>query len=354
VLVTGGTGFIGRYLVERLAALGHPVTVLDLAPPAPGAPVARAHVGDVRDPAAVRDAMVGCEAVFHLAAAHHDYGLAERTYFDVNETGSRIVCDAMDAAGVREVCFYSSVAVFGDAPAPHHEDAPTAPVHPYGASKLAGERVFAAWAARGAGRRVLVIRPTITFGPGNVANMYALIRQIRSRLFAQVGPGRNVKSLSYVENLVGATLYLWNLPGRPAYDTYHWVEKPDWTSREIVDAIRRALGRGPSRAAVPLPLALALAAPFDLLARLTGRHFPVSRARVRKLAGDHTQFEAAKARAAGYVPAVTLDEGVQRMVAWFLAEGRHAPAVHRLPPPTPVRRSAAGGSGAGPAPAAAS
>jgi nucleoside-diphosphate-sugar epimerase len=215
VLVTGGTGFIGRYLVERLAALGHPVTVLDLAPPAPGAPVARAHVGDVRDPAAVRDAMVGCEAVFHLAAAHHDYGLAERTYFDVNETGSRIVCDAMDAAGVREVCFYSSVAVFGDAPAPHHEDAPTAPVHPYGASKLAGERVFAAWAARGAGRRVLVIRPTITFGPGNVANMYALIRQIRSRLFAQVGPGRNVKSLSYVENLVGATLYLWNLPGRP-------------------------------------------------------------------------------------------------------------------------------------------
>jgi nucleoside-diphosphate-sugar epimerase len=337
VLVTGGAGFIGAYLCERLAARGHPITVLDLAPPAAGAPVARAVVGDVRDPATVRDALAGCEAVFHLAAAHHDYGIAERTYFDVNEGGARVLCAAVDAAGVREVCFYSSVAVFGDAPAPHHERAPTAPTHPYGASKLAGERVFAEWAGRGEGRRVLVIRPTITFGPGNVANMYALIRQIRSRLFARVGPGSNVKSLSYVENLVDATLYLWNLPDRPAYDTYHWVEKPDWTSRQIVDGIRAALGRGPSRAGIPLPLALALATPFDLLARLTGRHFPISRARVRKLAGDHTQFEADKARAAGFTPAVTLDEGVRRMVAWFLHEGRHAPAVHRLPPAAVVR-----------------
>jgi nucleoside-diphosphate-sugar epimerase len=354
VLVTGGAGFIGGYLCARLAARGHPVTVLDLARPAPGAPVARALVGDVRDPSAVGAALAGCEAVFHLAAAHHDYGIDERTYFAVNEGGARVLCAAMDAAGVREACFYSSVAVFGDAPAPHHEEAPTAPAHPYGASKLAGERVFAEWAARGAGRRALVVRPTITFGPGNVANMYALIRQIRSRLFARVGPGTNVKSLSYVENLVDATLFLWDRPGRPAFDVYHWVEKPDWTSRQIVDAIRAALGRGPARFGVPLPLALALAAPFDLLARATGRHFPVSRARVRKLAGDHTQFEADKARAAGFTPAVTLEEGVRRMVAWFVAEGRHVRAVHRLPPAAvapfahPSAPAADAAAGAGP------
>jgi hypothetical protein len=75
---------------------------------------------------------------------------------------------------------------------------------------------------------------------------------------------------------------------------------------------------------------------------------------VRKLAGDHTQFEADKARRAGYAPAVTLDEGVRRMVAWFVDEGRHAPAVHRLPPPTTARFSAESGALAAPPARAAS
>jgi nucleoside-diphosphate-sugar epimerase len=338
VLVTGGTGFIGRYLCERLVAAGSAVTILDLHAPAAGTPPGRVILGDVRDPATVAAALEGCTAVFHLAAAHHDYGIAHETYFSVNEGSTRVLTEAMDAAGVRELCFYSSVAIFGDAPEPHHEDGPTRPTHPYGASKLAGERVLQAWAARGDGRRVLVVRPTITFGPGNVANMYSLIRQIHSRLFVQVGRGDNVKSLSYVENLVDATMHLWALPSGPAFDAYHWVEKPDLTSREIVDAIRDALGRAPSRVALPLGAALALALPFDVAARLLGRHFPISRARVRKLAGDRTQFEADKVRATGFTPAVSLVEGIRRMVAWYLAGGRDAPVSHRLPP-ADVRRT---------------
>lgn len=340
-LVTGGAGFIGRLLCTTLLARGDRVTVLDLAPLPPSRPgepaPTRVVRGDVRDPAAVREALAGCDAVFHLAAAHHDFGIDHATYFGVNEGGAEVLCAAMDAAGVRDVCFYSSVAVFGDAPEPHHEDAPTAPNNDYGASKLAGEAVFRRWAVAGPQRRVLVIRPTVTFGPGNFANMYSLIRQIDSGLFVRVGAGDNVKSLSYVENLVDATLYLWDRPQAAPFEAYHWVEKPDLTSAEIAASISAALGRPTPRLRIPLGAALALAAPFDAVIRLTGRNLPISSARVRKLAADRTKFEADRVRAAGFRPRVTLDEGIRRMVAWYRAEGSRLVPVRHLPPSEPVR-----------------
>ncbi|HEY0778734.1 MAG TPA: NAD(P)-dependent oxidoreductase [Gemmatirosa sp.] len=338
-LVTGGAGFIGRQLCAALVARGDRVTVLDIAADTPtqgATPSIRYVRGDVRDPVAVRTALAECDAVFHLAAAHHDFGIDHATYFGVNEGAAGILCAAMEAAGVRDVCFYSSVAIFGDAPEPHHEDAPTAPNNDYGASKLAGERVFRRWADDAPGRRVLVIRPTVTFGAGNFANMYSLIRQIDSGLFVQVGAGENVKSLSYVENLVDATLFLWDRPTGASFDAYHWVEKPDLTSGQIATAISAALGRAAPRVRVPLAAAVALAAPFDLVIRLTGRNLPISSARVRKLAADQTRFEADKVRAAGFRPRVTLDEGIRRMVAWYREEGRRATPVRRLPPAIPI------------------
>lgn len=344
-LVTGGAGFIGRLLTTALLARGDRVTVLDLVPyarPRPGEPApTRVVRGDVRDPEAVRAALAGCDSVFHLAAAHHDFGIDRTTYFGVNEGAAEVLCTAMDAAGVRDVCFYSSVAIFGDAPEPHHEDAPTAPNNDYGASKLAGERVFRRWAESAPGRRALIVRPTVTFGPGNFANMFSLIRQIDSGLFVQVGAGDNVKSLSYVENLVDATLFLWDQPPASPFEAYHWVEKPDMTSGQIAVAISTTLGRGVPRLRIPLGVAVVLAAPFDLVIRLTGRNLPISSARVRKLAADRTKFEADKVRAAGFRPRVTLDEGIRRMVAWYRTEGSRQTPVRHLPPASPVPFDAA-------------
>lgn len=340
-LVTGGAGFIGRRLCAALLERGHAVTVLDIVPVPPcrtgEISPTRAVRGDVRDLAAVREALRGCDAVFHLAAAHHDFGIDRATYFGVNETGAEVICHAMDEVGVAEVCFYSSVAIFGDAPEPHEEDAPTAPTNHYGASKLAGEAVFRRWAATAPGRRVLVIRPTITFGPGNFANMYSLIRQIDSGLFVQVGAGDNIKSLSYVENLVDATLFLWERPSTASFDAYHWVEKPDLTSGQIAALISTALGRPTPRLRIPLRAALVLAAPFDTVIRLTGRNLPISSARVRKLAADRTKFEAGKVRDAGFHPRHTLGDGIRRMVEWYRAEGRHQEPVRRLPPREPLQ-----------------
>ncbi|CAG1010744.1 N-acetyl-alpha-D-glucosaminyl-diphospho-ditrans, octacis-undecaprenol 4-epimerase [Phycisphaerales bacterium] len=335
ILVTGGSGFIGRYFHELLTGSGayggHQTTILDLVKPtwnhAPSAYVQ----GDVRDRGAVEQAMRGCDAVLHLAAAHHDFGIAEPTFFSVNEGSAKVIGDVADGLGVRRVCFYSTVAIYGDAPEPRHEDTRPEPFNPYGKSKLAGERVWEAWASRGEGRSCLVIRPTVTFGPRNFANMYTLIRQIDRGRFVSVGDGSNIKSLSYVENIVEATMHVWSLPGRPAFDPYNYIDKPDLSSREIVEQVYVSLGRQAPRMHIPLGLACAAALPFDLVIKATGKNLPISSARIKKLC-TQTKFEADKLLATGFKPRVTLREGIDRMVKWYLAEGRAQKAVWNLPP----------------------
>ena len=331
ILITGGSGFIGRFFAEQLSAAGHRLVNLDLVAPDAPALFARDVRGDVRDPRAVARGVEGCDAVLHLAAAHHDFGIERDTYFAVNEGAARVLCTAMDDAGITKVCFFSSCAVYGDVPEPRHENGPTAPDSHYGASKLAGEAVFREWSGRG-DRRTLVIRPTVTFGPRNFANMYSLIRQIDSGRYLSVGAGTNIKSLSYVENIVDATLMLWAREEVPAFNVFNYIDKPDLTSRQIADAIYRALGRTPPGFSVPTPLALMLGLPFDAVIALTGKNLPVSTARIKKLAVAQTKFEADKLAAAGFTPRVPLTQGIERMVQWYVREGRAQRPVWHIPP----------------------
>jgi nucleoside-diphosphate-sugar epimerase len=330
--ITGGSGFIGSHFCERLSADGHEIVILDLIEPPAGLPRDRFVRGDIRDPDACREAMQGADRLLHLAAAHHDFGIPDATFFDVNERGARVLCDVADELSIRNACFYSTVAVYGSAPLPHDENTTPEPLTPYGQSKLAAEMVFRTWTEKGEGRRCPVIRPTVTFGPRNFANMYSLIRQVYGGMFVFMGKCANIKSLSYVDNLLDATFFLLEKDDLPAFDMYNCVEKPDFTSRQIAETIFEALGRAPTRRRIPLWLGLFLALPFDIVIKLTGRNLAISGERLKKLFQTPTKFEADKIRAAGFEPRVSLREGIERMVTWYVEQGRHESSEWHLPP----------------------
>lgn len=332
ICVTGGSGFIGRYCCERLRDDGHDVVILDLVEPQWDASSMTFVHGDVRDPEAVTGALTGCERVLHLAAAHHDFGIEDQTYFDVNEGGASVLCDAMDASGITSICFYSTVAVYGSAPPPLNELTPPEPETPYGASKLAGERVFEKWVQRGDGRRCLVIRPTVTFGPRNFANMYTLIDQIERGRFLMVGKGENIKSLSYVENIVDATMQLWSTDRPESFEVFNYIDKPDLSSREISLAVYRSLGKRPPRVSWPMWLVRCAAIPFDIIIAVTGKNLPISSARVRKMFQTQTCFEAQRIADTGYTYEVALEAAIGRMVSWYQSEGKTQDASWHQPP----------------------
>lgn len=331
ILVTGATGFIGRLAVAALRARGHALVLLDRIPPT--APDADFHLGDVRDASRVAELVRGCDAVLHLAAAHHDFGIAPETYHDVNVTATEQLVAAMSAAGVRNIAFFSSAAVYGATGGVRTEATPPAPVTPYGTTKLQAERVLADWAAEDPAHSVLIIRPTVVFGPGNFANMYTLIRQIERGRFAFVGSGTNRKSLAYVGNLVDALLARWPEPAEPGVRTINYADLPDLSSREIAEAVYRALNVPRPGWSIPMPLARLAALPFDLLTAVTGRDVGLSSARLAKFAEAETRLASEVLASEGHVPRVRLPDAIAEMVAWYLAEGKANPEPPRIPPP---------------------
>jgi UDP-glucose 4-epimerase len=153
-LVTGGAGFIGSNLVSLLIESGHEVVVLDNCSSGyrenlAGFPVARLIEGDVRDQETLDDAVDGCEVIFHLAASVGNTRSIEHPIEDseVNVLGTLRVLEAARHHSVRKVVFSSSAGIFGELKTlPIREDHPVEPDTPYGASKLAAEKLCLAYA----------------------------------------------------------------------------------------------------------------------------------------------------------------------------------------------------------------
>jgi UDP-N-acetylglucosamine/UDP-N-acetyl-alpha-D-glucosaminouronate 4-epimerase len=219
-LVTGGAGFIGSYLVRRLAGAGARVRVLDnfstgrLANLADIAGSVELIEGDIVDAAAVRRAVDGVAYVLHLAAlvsVPESVEQPERN-FEVNFRGTHQLLLAARDAQVRRLVFSSSCAVYGDQPAPHHEELASRALSPYAAAKHSGEQLCRAF-AHVYGLPTVCLRYFNVFGPRqNPRGGYAAaIPQFITALLGGrrptiYGDGGQSRDFVYVANVVDANL----------------------------------------------------------------------------------------------------------------------------------------------------
>ena len=220
VCITGGAGFIGSHLADALSARRVEVTIVDdfrtgrreFLADALARDGVRLIEGDVLDVSVLEAAMAGCDWVFHLQAnADVRFGLDHpRRDLEQNTIATANVLQAMRAQGVGRIAFSSTGSVYGE-PAifPTPEDAPF-PVQTslYGASKLAGEGLIAAYAA-GYGFVGLAFRFVSILGErythGHLFDLYRALKRDPSRLHV-LGDGRQEKSYLYVEDCVEAIL----------------------------------------------------------------------------------------------------------------------------------------------------
>jgi len=220
VLVTGGAGFIGSHLVEALTTLGAQVVVLDnlstgnrdnvaLFKPAEFVRGSILHL-DV-----VRDAVAGCQYVFHEAAMASVPLSVERPreFYDTNVTGTLNVLDAAAAAKVKRLVFAASSSAYGNSEVlPKTESMPPLPLSPYASSKVAGEGLMRAW-ANCYGLDTASLRYFNIFGPRQTADSAyaaviaafakAMLSGNRPTIF---GDGEQSRDFTYVHNAVHANL----------------------------------------------------------------------------------------------------------------------------------------------------
>jgi nucleoside-diphosphate-sugar epimerase len=313
ILLTGGSGFIGSHFHQT--ALQEQFINIDLNEPTFENKAVFVK-GDIRIKSDL-DRSVGSKkikTIISLAAKHHDFGIGHEEYFDTNEGGTQVLCEVAAENNIKEIVFFSSVAVYGISDKISTEAVTPAPDSPYGASKLSGEKVLEKWASEDPERKVLIIRPTLVFGPNNMANMRNLIKQIDSGLYFHLGKADNIKSIAYVENVVEATLYLMSRM-RPGVSIYNYSDEPQLTTREISEVIARALNKK-IRLTIPKTLGIMMGIPFDLAIKVTGTNLPISSARIKKL-GTSTHHSAEKVLSKGFSPRFSSIQGLEKMVEWY-------------------------------------
>ena len=227
-LVTGGAGFIGSHMVDRLLAEGHQVRVLDdlssgkLQNLDGAGDRVEVLQGDIRDRALMRRACAGIERVIHAAAWRSvPKSMADPWgYTDVNVLGTVNLLEEAAKAKVARVVCVSSSSVYGEATQmPLREDQPTRPISPYAASKLADE-LYCGLFARGFGLEAVAVRYFNVFGPRqSLENDYAVVIPkfiaclLRKESPPVYGDGKQSRDFTYVDNVAEATILASRVPG---------------------------------------------------------------------------------------------------------------------------------------------
>jgi 2-alkyl-3-oxoalkanoate reductase len=328
-LVTGGGGFLGKAICERLRARGFEVRSLARgAHPQLAALGVEAIRGDVSDTAAVEAAAAGCDVVFHTAARAGVWGRPDE-YFRTNVLGTQAVLAACRAQGVSRLVYTSSPSVvFGEGDLRGVDERVPYPeryLTDYPRTKAIAERMVLA--ANGPGLSTTSIRPHLVWGPGDPHLVPRIVARARAGKLRRVGDGRWLVDTIYVDNAADAHVLAAEAlsPRSPAAGRAYFVSQDDPIEvGTMIDRICEAAGLPPVRRAVPAGVAYAAGAVAELAYRALGRaEEPMMTRFLAKQLSTHHHFDiGAIKRDMGYRPAVSLDEGMTRLGVWLRsAEG---------------------------------
>jgi len=323
VLVTGATGFIGRYLVRRLISDGRQVRALVLPDEDTstinhcGAEIVR---GNVVDYQSVKQAASSCRQIFHLAGKTEASGASRTDFTGVNVQGTENVARAALSVGVDRLVFSSSGAAYYGKDLSNRaisEETKPFPDSPYGRSKFQAEQVLLSH-HRCANLPVVLARINAVLGPGAMSWLN-LFRTIADGKFRLIGEGNNYHHPSDIADIVEGLALCGSIPGIEG-QAFILVGAKPVRFRDLVATIIEAVGAPKMPSSLP-------AGPFHLYQRMsrhffswTGRRLP--RADRSDLYFGDQAFDLSRSRRVlGYIPKVSTKEAVRRTATWFKKQG---------------------------------
>jgi len=243
VLVTGGTGFTGSHLVDRLLKRGHNVIALD---------ASNGHSNDIRkngakvilgsvcDKELINNIMKDIDVVFHVAAAFRKISDPKKVYWDVNVTGTKILLEAASKNGVEKFIHCSTCGVHGGIEQiPANENAPIKPEDYYQYTKTQGEIVAQEFFKNNKDLPGVILRPAGIYGPRDT-RLLTLFKAIKNQKFIMFGSGKILYHLLYIDNLIDAFEISMNKENATGV-TYLVADEEYITLNELVTEIARVL-----------------------------------------------------------------------------------------------------------------
>jgi len=311
ILVTGGAGFIGSHLVEKLLAAGREVAILDdfndfYDPQIKHANIAGfgkdvvIHHVDLRDDASVRNVFrrEKFDAITHLAARAGVRPSIQhpRLYYDTNVTGTLHLLEAARVTEVGRFIFASSSSVYGASKTISFSEGQylSQTLSPYGATKIAGEFLCSTYSHLYQ-LRVVSLRYFTVYGPRQRPDL--AIHKFTRRIYAgqpidQFGDGTTRRDYTYIDDIVQGTLAALGYDG-PLFDIFNLGESETIQLKDLISAIEKALGKKAKVNRLPEQ-------PGDM---------PLTCADISKAR-----------KLLGYKPITRLSDGLPRFIDWFLGQ----------------------------------
>jgi len=304
VLVTGGTGYLGRAIVRALTAAGHTLVVFARTATSSGLP-GRLVDGDIRDTAAVERAAAGCDAISHSAALVSIWRPRSQDFDDVNVGGLRNVVSAARAHTIGRIVYTSSFLALP----PRDRQAPIA-ANDYQRTKAIADR--AADEALQAGAPIVRVYPGVVYGPGTFSEGNLVGRLIsdhlKRRLPGVIGP-EHPWSYAYVEDVAKGHCAALD---RGAVGARYALGGENATLYRVFDLVKAITGRArPLR--IPFPVADALGAAEEWRVRMFGGTPLVTRGAVEIFRHDWSLDSGDAERALGYT-ITPLEDGIRSTV----------------------------------------
>ncbi len=322
ILVTGGRGYLGSNIVDRLRHCGEDVSVF-ARPHNDGDPTTSdmngIFFGDIRDSDAVESAVKGVDTVIHLVSNFRKGGSDKDDAYAVNVQGTQNVLNAALKHRVKRYIHCSTIGVHGDVrEIPANEQTPFNPTDLYQETKLMAEK--AVWKCYEETKLpITVIRPISLFGPGDL-RMLKLFRMIKKGQFIMVGKGEALFQPAYIDDVVDG--FLLCLQKDQAIGEAFIIGGEEYVPlKELVSMIAHDLDVPVPHRHIPLKPALWAATLCEKICVPLGIEPPLHRRRMSFFQNNRA-FSVDKVKSLlGYTPKVTLREGIRRTIQWYEEHG---------------------------------
>lgn len=321
-LVTGGTGFIGSRLVERLCMRGD--TVLCVAKDRLNAGVLEALgvksvLGDLTNGIAWSTVLTDVDVVFHVAGVTR--GRTAADYFAGNTAATERLLEAVmnHRPGLKRLLYVSSLSAAGPSPdgRPVAEDGPCHPVSVYGKSKYLAEQAVL---RRAQSLPVTIVRPSAVYGPRE-KDMYDYIRTILHGLQLLIGFGRKSVNLIHVDDLVDGIIRAADSP-RAVGQTYYIGSERAYDEEEVGETIASVVQRHPVRVHVPHAAAYMVGAMGEFCGKVFRKDVFMNIQKVHEVVQKAWSCSVEKARRElGFHQQISLAEGMRLTYQWYRDNG---------------------------------
>ena len=322
VLVTGGTGFIGSHLVERL--LGKQYSVRCLIRKSSdtrwlnGLRLEFVH-GDLFDERALREAVSGVDCIYHSAGITKSK--TSEGYYRGNTTGTRNLLEATAAHNpqLKRFVHISSQAAIGPSPTrePITEEAKPHPITTYGKSKWKSEEECMRFSRR---LPITIVRPPAVYGPRD-KDIFEFFRTMSRGLQPMIGFREKYVSLIHVRDLVRGFVLAGESPNAVG-QTYFISSKQIYGWKELGETTRKVMGRFALRIRVPEAAVYVVAAFAELFALFSPKPALMNFEKARDVVQDYWTCDSSKAkRDFGFEQEISFEDGARETVEWYRKEG---------------------------------